>query len=56
MMLAILAHVGIGVGAVCAKACGEKICRHKLQRWACVGCFMLAEATASVLVVDRVLA
>jgi hypothetical protein len=55
MIVAITAHLGIGLGALLCQTCGKKICRHRILRLAVIGGLMVAEASASVLIIDKVL-
>ena len=51
MIAAIIAHLGIGVGALVCQKCGQKFCHHKIRGWMFVAVLLLGEATASVLLI-----
>lgn len=54
MIVPILLHVCIGLGALGCQTCGRYFCRHRrIMRFSMIAVLMLAEATVSVLVIDR---
>lgn len=55
MIAAIAAHLMIGLGGLACGQCGRKFCRHRIHIVIATGIFLLAEATASVLVIDNIL-
>lgn len=56
MITAIAAHFAIGLGGLACGTCGKKICRHRRHIVTATILFLAAEASASVLVVDHLLA
>jgi len=55
MIVAIAAHLAIGLGGLACGTCGRRICRHRKNLLVAVtGIFLLAEATASVFVIDKI--
>lgn len=53
MIIAIALHLCIGVGGLLCGTCGKKLCRHRSTLVLATGIFLLAEAIASVLVIDQ---
>jgi len=54
MIFAIALHLCIGVGGLVCGICGRKVCRHnRVTLVALTAIFLLAEACASVMVIDR---
>jgi hypothetical protein len=54
MIFAIAAHLCIGLGGLACGVCGRRLCRHnRVALVALTGIFLVAEATASVVVIDR---
>jgi hypothetical protein len=51
---AIVAHLGIGLGALGCQKCGRLFCPHGARRIIVTAGLMLAEASASVLVIDKI--
>ena len=56
MVEAIAAHFLIGLGGLVCGRCGRKICQHQRHIVMATIFFLVAEATASVLVIDHLLA
>lgn len=53
MIAAIAAHLCIGLGGLACGACGRKFCRGR-KLVLVTGIFLLAEALASVVVIDSI--
>ena len=56
MIVAIALHFFIGLGGLVCGTCGRKFCRHRAAIVAITVVFLLAEAIASVMVIDHLLA
>ena len=52
MIAAIAAHLCIGLGGLACGTCGRRFCRGRVLVLV-TGIFLLAEAVASVLIIDR---
>ena len=55
MIVAIAAHLGIGLGALMCQTCGKRFCRHRARGFV-IAALLLAEATASVVIIDNLMA
>jgi hypothetical protein len=53
MIIAITLHLLIGLGGLACGTCGRKFCRGRMMLVLVTGIFLLAEACASVLIIDR---